>query len=108
MRDGWSDKQIAIALGVAEHKASQCYMPALVKIARLFALDPIRTMRDIVWASESLRPIDDGRIDLLERMLEGRVNRVELGQTCPSPRPATLADRHPPRPSHVQETSRGR
>jgi len=99
MRNGWADKELAIALRVAEHKASQSYMPALRKVARLLSLDAARTMRDLAWACESLGPMtaeevrllrlmfddrEQAELELLERMHEGRADREEIGQTSRS------------------------
>ena len=78
MRPGWTDKEAAPVLGVAERKVSQAYMPALVKVAKLWRADPNRTLRDLLAAADDLEPMTDREIELRRRIATGRVDRAEV------------------------------
>lgn len=73
MRPGFSDKEASVALRVRPAKVSQSLMPAAEKFARLWRIDPSRTIALI--QSIELEPMSDAEIALRERLLSGRVDR---------------------------------
>lgn len=76
-------------LGIRAEKVTQALDPALVKLARLWRVDPTRTMEAMLDAARNLDPMTDAELDLRERILMGCVDRSELqppGSTEPAGR----------------------
>lgn len=95
MRQGWTDKEAAIVLGVAPTKVSQALTPALRKVALLMAANPLATLRAIMEAMDDLR----GEQDLARRREAEQAFRREVltgttGGNSADSRRTTL----PPRP----------
>ena len=80
MRTGWTDKEASEILEVRPRKVSQALVPAYRKVARLWRVDPTRTLRDILDTIDDLEPMTENEIDFLERLHAGRADRAELGQ----------------------------
>ncbi len=77
MRSDFSCKELGRALGVCDTRATAAWVPALCKVARVWRLDPTRTMRAILQAVEDLEPMSERELDLRERIGQGRADRSE-------------------------------
>lgn len=60
MRDGWSDKEASVVLGVSVPKVSQALTPALIKIALLMQADPLKTL-DSIREAMARYPLEQNR-----------------------------------------------
>jgi len=78
MRTGWSDKDAAVAIQVNPRKVSQALGPALLKVRRLWRIDPTATLELILADLNDLDPMSPEELELRTRMLEGRADRTEL------------------------------
>lgn len=59
MRQGWSDKDAAIVLGISASKTSQALTPTLRKIALLMRANPLATLDAIREAMADLEAEED-------------------------------------------------
>lgn len=81
MRDDFSCKELGQALRVVDTRATQAWQPCLRKVARVWRLDPDRTLRAIlseVDALNALEPMGEAELELRERMGRGRADRSEV------------------------------
>ena len=62
-------------LGVHERRVTQALDPAMVKVAKLWRVDPTRTMKALIEATEDLEPMTDDELAIREAMLTGRLDR---------------------------------
>lgn len=77
MRTGFSLKEAASILDIHPRRVTQSLDPTLERVARLWRVDPTRTLKAILEAAEELGAMTERELELRERMLEGRADPAE-------------------------------
>lgn len=78
MRVGWSLKDAAAVLDINERRVTQSLDPTLDRVAKLWRVDPTRTMQAILAAVNDLEPMSDAELDLRIRIQTGRADRSDM------------------------------
>ena len=78
MRVGWSLKDAAAVLDINERRVTQSLDPTLDRVAKLWRVDPTRTMQAILAAVNDLEPMSDAELDLRIRIQTGRADRRDM------------------------------
>lgn len=75
-RIGFSCKEASAILGIHERRVTQSLDPTLERVARLWRVDPTRTLRAIIEAAEELGAMTERELELRVAMQTGRLDRA--------------------------------
>lgn len=78
MRIGFSLKEAGAILGVHERRVTQALDPSLERLARLWRVDPTRTMQLILDAVDRLDPMTDAELNMRELMQRNQLDRSHI------------------------------
>lgn len=77
-RTGFTCKELSAILDVQPTRVTQSVDPALAKIARMWRVNPTRTLQSILAELERLEPMSDAELAIREAMLNGTADRQDI------------------------------